>query len=98
MHSEPDLGKLAQYAGRLLSMRSHHVAVPWDRDIELQVSPALIVYVEPVHAVGVADAVCDTLPEIDLIAQLGTCFDPEVGSTYPFKVAEGACVVSGWPV
>jgi hypothetical protein len=56
LHNEPLVGNPAQYADRLLSKSSQNVAVPCDEATELQVSPDFTVYVDPVHAVEVAEA------------------------------------------
>lgn len=54
IHRFPLVGNSEQYAFRPLPISNQDVAIPWDRDIEVQVSPLLIAYTVPLQlGVGV---------------------------------------------
>ena len=77
------MGKSAQYAGRELSSSRYHVAVPWDRATELQVSPVLILYVEPVHVGLAADEAVVVTAESEVVLGLVSSHSGRVRSVRP---------------
>ena len=60
IQSDPEVGKFAQNAGKLLAESNWTVSIPWLSDIDVQLSPEFMVYVVPEHPDAV-DVVEDPL-------------------------------------